>query len=91
MRVVDKSVGEAVAGRLGSVSDMLDGVGSIDDVLEGAESIAGVLDGAESIPDVLGGAADVCVVLLAVVAVIPAPTLMSEIVFWSIPSLKYVV
>ena len=76
---------------VGSIAEVLEGAESIADVLEGAETIDSVLEGAESIPDVLGGAADLCVVLLAVAAVTPAPTLMSEIVFWPIPSLKYVV
>ncbi len=78
---IDLFVGEAVAGRLESVSDVLDG----------AESISDVLDGVESILDVLGGAADVCVLLLAVVAVTTPTTPMSEIVYWPISSLIYVV
>lgn len=68
---IDLFVGEAVAGRLESVSDVLDGV--------------------ENILDVLGGAADVCVVLLAVVAVTTPTTPMSEIVYWPTSSLIYVV
>ena len=88
-------------GRLGSVSDELDGAESMADVLDGAESMADVLDGAESIgdvldgaessPDVLGGAADVCIVLLVVVPVTTPTTLMIETVFGLISSLTYVV
>ena len=99
MRLVELFEGEAVAGRLDSVSDVLDGAGSISDVLEGEDeavarrldSVLDVLDGAGSISDVLGGAVDVCVVQLAVVAVTTPTTPMTEIVFWPISSLTYVV
>ena len=43
MRVVDLFVGEAVAGRLGSVSDVLDGVESIPDVLGRGATVCVVL------------------------------------------------
>ena len=58
---------------------------------DGAEIITDVLDGVESITDVLGVAADVCVVLLAVVAVTTPTTSMSEMLYWPISSLIYVV
>lgn len=90
-------VGEAVAGSLESVSDVLDGAESTLDVFGGEavaarlENVSDVLDGAESIIDVLRGAVDVCVVLLAVVAVTTPTPLISEMVYWPTCSLIYVV
>lgn len=76
---------------------MLDGAESILEVFEGEtvvarlEGISDVLGGAEKMGDVLGGAAEVCVVLLAVVAVTTPTPPISEIVYWPGCSLMYVV
>ena len=87
---------EAVVARVGSISDVLDSVESMIDVL-GDEavvarvgSISDVLDSVESMIDVLGGAADVCVVLLAVVAITTPTPPNSGVVYWPSCSLVYV-